>query len=162
MSLTLYFQSPQPHRSSSMQAARDGRFFRQSICSPWPWHVQDRTSTKVFDGECWTLSYGTLGFQFCFSPFFVASSLNLWEWWHVRLSTVSIMWCHWIREWCFFFFLIRGALTLWLLTCSGTNKERLIDNVSEHLLLNHEKYATLRLDALIVIYLCCVVFFFFF
>ena len=62
----------------------------------------------------------------------------------------------------FLFFLIRGALTLWLLTCSGTNKERLINNVSEHPLLNHEKYATLRLNALIVIYLCCVVFFFFF
>ena len=49
---------------------------------PSPWHVHGSTPTGVFKGECQPLTHSSLGFPFHFS-FFVASSLNLWGWWHV-------------------------------------------------------------------------------
>ena len=45
-------------------------------------HDQCSTPTGVFKGGCRPSTHSSLGFPFHFSPF-VASSLNLWGWWHV-------------------------------------------------------------------------------
>ena len=45
-------------------------------------HVQCRTPTGVFKSGCRPSTHSILGFPFHFS-LFVASSLNLWGWWHV-------------------------------------------------------------------------------
>ena len=45
-------------------------------------HVQDSTPTGVFEGGCRPLTHSSPGLSFHFS-LFVASSLNLWGWWHV-------------------------------------------------------------------------------
>ena len=54
-------------------------------------HVQGSTPTGVSEGGCWPLTYSSLGFPFHFS-LFVASSLNLWELWHVWAD------CHLCRQ----------------------------------------------------------------
>ena len=48
-----------------------------SVC-----HVQDSTPTGVLEGGCQPLIHSSLGFPCRFS-LSVASSLNLWVWWHV-------------------------------------------------------------------------------
>ena len=45
-------------------------------------HVQGSTPTEVFDGGWQPLTHSSLGFPLHLSVF-VASSLNLWGWWHV-------------------------------------------------------------------------------
>ena len=56
---------------------------------PWLRHVLGSTPTGVFEGGCWPLMHSSLGFPF---HFFVASSLNLWGWWHVWSD------CHLLRQ----------------------------------------------------------------
>ena len=53
-------------------------------------HVQDSAPTGVFEGRYRPLTHSSLGFPFHFS-LFVASSLNLWGWWHVSETPVRPM-----------------------------------------------------------------------
>ena len=83
-------QAPQ-YLSSEKQATCEGCLARQSICSVISLHVQGNTPTGVFGGGCQPLTHSSLGFPFHFS-LFVASSVNLWGWWHVWSD------CHLLRQ----------------------------------------------------------------
>ena len=77
-------QASQHFRSSGKQATREGCFARHSVSSVVSLHsgMSRAVFTGVFEGGCRPSTYFSLGFPFHFS-LFVASLLNLWEWWHV-------------------------------------------------------------------------------
>ena len=54
-------------------------------------HVQGSTPTEVFEGGCRPSTHASLDFPF-HVLYFVASSLNLWGWWHVWFD------CHLFRQ----------------------------------------------------------------
>ena len=109
MSLALYpqvvSQASQHFISSEKQATCDGCFARQSVCSVISLHsgmfraVHPQEFSKVDVSRLST--HSSLGFPFHFS-LFVASSLNLWEWWR------NFMWsdCHLLKWWLVPLFLI--------------------------------------------------------
>ena len=82
-------QASQHFRSSEVQTIIMVAFTRQSICSFISLH--SGMSTGVSKDVCRTLVHASLGFPFRLS-LFVASSLNLWRWWHLRSD------CHPLRQ----------------------------------------------------------------
>ena len=90
-SLTLCPQvvSQAPEHFSSFEKKKKGHLWGL-LCSPvyllghFPSlrYVQGSTRIAVFEGGCRPSTYSCLGFPFHFS-LFVASSFNMWGWWHV-------------------------------------------------------------------------------
>ena len=85
--------------SSTLQIFREASRLWELLCPPvyllgcFPLlrHVQGSTPTGVYEDGCRPLTHSSLGFPFHFS-LFVASSLNLWGWWHVLSD------CHLLRQ----------------------------------------------------------------
>jgi len=78
-------QAPQHFRSSEKQVTCEGCFARKSICSVVSLHSGMSRAvqpTGAFGGGSRPSTHSSLGFPFHFS-LFIASSLNLWWWWHV-------------------------------------------------------------------------------
>ena len=84
---------------STLQFFREANHFWGLLCPPvylldcFPSlrHVQGSTPTEVFEGGCRPSTHASLGLPF-HVLYFVASSLNLWGWWHVWSD------CHLFRQ----------------------------------------------------------------
>ena len=85
----LFTFSVQKYIYPSVYKMHAGSFYGSPLHLSFPLNVthdvQDSGSTGISEDRGWTSSHGSL--DFCIS-LFVASSLTLWEWWHLVVAVV--------------------------------------------------------------------------